>query len=368
MNPFVGLTHLKYLNLQNCDLSQLTSDSFRHCPNINTLLVHNSKKMSDLDLSPLIHLNSLSLSGISSLNILKTVNPELETLYLSRSADETIMDEFSEVIRRFNNLKELSIYDCKLLEFDINWLANPLILEYLKIKRCQMVTLNLKLGLPILILNKHHNFIQSDLDTKPKRLDNLKELYIDNNLLRIFILDDLPILNKLGCKWLSDDRITSIPKNMFRYFPTLTWLNLSSNHIESLEDNAFSVLSNLETLNLECNRLTEVREAAFGGLVKLKHLNLRENQIREIKLSSDLVNLEYLILEFCRVNQVKETFSGLKNLTHLDLLGNPFGFIDPNMFLNMRNLKLVRLNRENTRMEPRLIEIYQDKIKFSFSN
>lgn len=88
-----------------------------------------------------------------------------------------------------------------------------------------------------------------------------------------------------------------------------------------------------------------MRKAAFGSLEKLKNLDLSNNPIQKIKLSC-LVSLEYLVMECCKVSQVnQETFSGLTNLTHLDLKANPFGMIDPNMFKNMKNLKQVIMNR-----------------------
>ena len=98
-------------------------------------------------------------------------------------------------------------------------------------------------------------------------LRNLKSLDLSLNIIRSVgdNLDSLPGIMKLN---LSDNYITSLPRNAFHSLRKLSTLDISNNTIVDI-DGAFVDMPELKYLDLSHNHLPEVREGAFRGLPAL---------------------------------------------------------------------------------------------------
>ncbi|XP_029939582.1 podocan [Salarias fasciatus] len=180
-------------------------------------------------------------------------------------------------------------------------------------------------------------------------LSNLRELYLQNNLLTNEGMDNNTFsqLSSLECLDLSNNNLSVVPKGLPR---NLVLLHLEKNSIRSIPVDALTPVRNLEYLLLHNNKLRSrsIHPAAFMGLKKLhtlhmynnllervprglprraKTLMLLHNSITEIK-RNDLaqlytlteLNLSYNKLTSSKVN--RDAFRNLRLLETLDLSGN----------------------------------------------
>ncbi|XP_022614977.1 podocan [Seriola dumerili] len=180
-------------------------------------------------------------------------------------------------------------------------------------------------------------------------LSNLRELYLQNNLLSNEGMDNETFsqLSSLECLDLSNNNLSIVPKGLPR---SLVLLHLEKNAIRSIPGDALTSVRNLEYLLLHNNKLRSrsIHPAAFQGLKKLhtlhmynnllervprglprraKTLMLLHNSISEIG-RNDLIllytltelNLSYNKLTSPKVH--REAFRKLRILEKLDMSGN----------------------------------------------
>lgn len=203
-------------------------------------------------------------------------------------------------------------------------------------------------------------------------LSNLRELYLQNNLLSNEGMDNetFSSLSSLECLDLSNNNLSVVPKGLPR---NLVLLHLEKNSIRSIPGDALTSVRNLEYLLLHNNKLRSrsIHPAAFQGLKKLhtlhmynnllervprglprraKTLMLLHNSISEIG-RNDLsllytlteLNLSYNKLTSPRVH--RESFRKLRMLETLDLSGNslysmPMGLPRSLQVLEIKNNQL----------------------------
>ncbi|XP_074525349.1 podocan [Halichoeres trimaculatus] len=203
-------------------------------------------------------------------------------------------------------------------------------------------------------------------------LSNLRELYLQNNLLSNEGMDNetFSSLSSLECLDLSNNNLSVVPKGLPR---NLVLLHLEKNAIRSIPGDALTSVRNLEYLLLHNNKLRSrsIHPAAFQGLKKLhtlhmynnllervprglprraKTLMLLHNSIAEIG-RNDLsllytlteLNLSYNKLTSPRVH--RDSFRKLRVLETLDLSGNslysmPMGLPRSLQVLEIKNNQL----------------------------
>ncbi|CAK6980612.1 podocan [Scomber scombrus] len=204
------------------------------------------------------------------------------------------------------------------------------------------------------------------------RLRNLRELYLQNNLLSNEGMDNETFsqLSSLECLDLSNNNLSVVPTGLPR---NLVLLHLEKNSIRSIPGDALTSVRNLEYLLLHNNQLRSrsIHPAAFQGLKKLhtlhmynnllervprglprraKTLMLLHNSISEIG-RNDLIHLYTLTelnLSYNRLTSPKvhrEAFRKLRLLETLDLSGNnflsmPFGLPRSLQVLEIKNNQL----------------------------
>jgi Leucine-rich repeat (LRR) protein len=163
----------------------------------------------------------------------------------------------------------------------------------------------------------------------------------------------------LHCKWLkkldlSWNNIQGLSNDAFQNLTRLQELDLSYNNLLFVEPKALDQLHLLRTLNLASNPLgKELNYAddytlALDNLINLTELDMSNCSFPDFPLSliTGSVNLKRLVL---RNNQISSLSDGLlhqlSELTELDLSGNWFETITPQMFLGLQSLRFLRIDK-----------------------
>lgn len=180
-------------------------------------------------------------------------------------------------------------------------------------------------------------------------LRNLRELYLQNNLLTNEGMDNLTFsqLSSLECLDLSNNNLSVVPSGLPR---NLVLLHLEKNAIREIPKDTLTSVKNLEYLLLHNNRLRSrsIHPMAFQGLKKLHTVHLYNNLLERVPRGlprraktlmilhnaiseigrNDLVTLHTLTelnLSYNRLTSSKlnrDAFRKLRTLETLDLSGN----------------------------------------------
>ncbi|KAM7012995.1 podocan isoform 2-T2 [Tautogolabrus adspersus] len=114
-------------------------------------------------------------------------------------------------------------------------------------------------------------------------LSNLRELYLQNNLLSNEGMDNETFsqLSSLECLDLSNNNLSVVPKGLPR---NLVLLHLEKNSIRSIPGDALTSVRNLEYLLLHNNKLRSrsIHPTAFQGLKKLHTLHMYNNLLERV--------------------------------------------------------------------------------------
>lgn len=150
----------------------------------------------------------------------------------------------------------------------------------------------------------------------------------NTNITDLTGLQDIPTIDQIRTLVVSYAQLQTIPKGIFNGFlNNLQNLYLNNNPLQTLPDDIFNNLDALSWLNLNGNQLTSLSTGTFNGLHNLQHLDLNFNPLETLPAGvfNDLNSLEELSL---RDNQLTSLptgiFDNLHNLRRLALTGNPF--------------------------------------------
>ncbi|XP_068446179.1 podocan [Clinocottus analis] len=203
-------------------------------------------------------------------------------------------------------------------------------------------------------------------------LPNLRELYLQNNLLSNEGMDNETFsqLSSLECLDLSNNNLSVVPKGLPR---NLVLLHLEKNSINSIPKDSLASVRNLEYLLLHNNKLRSrsIHPTAFQGLKKLHTLHMYNNLLERVprglpKRAKTLMILHNFINEISRndlallfsltelnlsYNKLtspkvhREAFRKLRILETLDLSGNslqsmPMGLPRSLLVLEIKNNQL----------------------------
>ncbi|XP_046384076.1 phospholipase A2 inhibitor beta-like isoform X2 [Ischnura elegans] len=187
-------------------------------------------------------------------------------------------------------------------------------------------------------LSLAHNQITTILPGSLTGLPALMLLDLSHNKLANLPQDTLPLASdpstasNLKVLLLSHNEFLKFPWEARLRLPMLEWLDVSSNFIKSLE-NGFNgkkedlTFKTIEVLNLKHNRLTELSSNAASRFPNLKVLDLSWNSI--------------LVVPDAFLAQSNSTF---RNLSELNLDGNPIKRLGSNSFLGSPFLHLLSLS------------------------
>jgi Leucine-rich repeat (LRR) protein len=167
---------------------------------------------------------------------------------------------------------------------------------------------------------------------------------------------------------LTNNRISTIPKDLFDTFTSLGQLDLSGNLITTLSANTFA--RSLRNLTLARNLITSIDTATFINLTSLERLDLSENRISvwpDASIPSrslSVIDLSYNRLRPRAVHNMFRTFNGTIDEFRLDRnLPDDFGYYDPYYDLCQMatvGLYLTRLTLSGSRI--RFIEMCGDAL------
>ncbi|KOB72878.1 18 wheeler [Operophtera brumata] len=173
----------------------------------------------------------------------------------------------------------------------------------------------------LVILNLSNNAL-TRIDGKTfKDLFFLQILDLRNNSIGYIEENTFLSLYNLHTLNLAENRLHTVEEYLFNGLFVLSKLNLNNNLLVNIEFKAFKNCSDLKELDLSSNQLTDV-PTAIWELSLLKTLDLGENQISDIKNGS---------------------FKNLDQLTGLRLIDNQIGNISDGMFWDVPSLQVLNL-------------------------
>lgn len=176
-------------------------------------------------------------------------------------------------------------------------------------------------------------------------LGNLVELDLDENQIKTIPFETFSNLTKLVTIGLRKNRIKGIESNAFKHLPSMKCLQLENLFIDSIQPCSFVNLVQLESISLENNRLTSLLKDTFINLSSITQLNLRNNYLSElIKLGEQMPTVQKLNLAENSLFKVdNRIFAGLAKLVDLDLSQNRIEMIESYSFADQRE-RLQALN------------------------
>ncbi|KAK6544148.1 cysteinyl-tRNA synthetase [Orbilia ellipsospora] len=308
----VGLKEVKFRNNEAWDLPS----SFAHIQRLTYMDISNNR-----------------LKNLSKAQLHKHVN--LVALKMANNRIQELPQEFSE----FHNLRGLNVASNYLVEIPplISKLVSLLELDmsFNKIKAVPEDMGSLK-ALERLILS--HNQITGDLPAGLAGLRSMKELDIRHNLLNS--IDVLGELDRLEALYAGHNEIVSLScgferlrslhlnSNKITAFgiksitSTLTYLNLSDNRLTVLADNFCDMLPNLEKLLLDKNKINNI-PPQIGKLKKLLQLSCASNHLTTLPSEiGQLVDLRVLDLHDNDIAKLPSEIWSMVSLTSLNLSSN----------------------------------------------
>ncbi|XP_037082336.1 TLR4 interactor with leucine rich repeats-like, partial [Pollicipes pollicipes] len=160
-----------------------------------------------------------------------------------------------------------------------------------------------------------------------RRLDRLRQLTLDRNLLRGPLTPAVAAaLPDVGVLSLARNNLTSTAAGALAALRSLTDLDLSRNSVDVIEDGSFVGLGRLRSLRLDGNRIVTLPAAAFRGLKRLASLDLGDNALLSVApaVLAPLTGLRQLSLRHNDLIQLDGSmFDTMPSLKRLDLAENP---------------------------------------------
>ncbi|VDM42207.1 unnamed protein product [Toxocara canis] len=161
--------------------------------------------------------------------------------------------------------------------------------------------------------------------------------------------------------WLPDIRILDISFNELRRVPffeglfRLRTLDLSNNHVSSLPDDSFRFAPYLEDLFLTNNSISETSEYAFRGLRNLRQLHLGWNHLAQLPSFPSTPKLVELSLEQNYLHDVPADSMPLPMLRRLRLQHNHLAHINKTALRECVQLQSLHLSHNRFRAVPRAV-------------
>ena len=327
-NAFSVLSYLITLNLRYNDISTLDSNVFSKLTNLTDLdLAHNKLDRIESDVFKLTkNIRRLSLDHNSLTFLMADVFKNLgRLLYLKlsnnllSSVEENILSDSLRVLslsqnklsilRRdaFSNLENL-----KNLNLSYNFLNSLPKDVFTDLK--SLLTLDLSGNLFTKFPEIALPYLSIFQGTMNFRLANNKVSAIYQ-----FLLVELDKIGKLD---LSHCRIPIIPSVSFTEYKQMSDLNLAFNEITHIMTGSFPIV--LKTLKLHNNRLSSLPQDIFAGIVRLEDLSLHNNRLMVLPDFSFVKSLLYLHLSNNRLTIYPYSLQALKKVKFLRLQNNEF--------------------------------------------
>ena len=228
-------------------------------------------------------------------------------------------------VQQFFNVIDLNLSNCLLNEFENGVFDTLFHLKSINLSNNLIGNTDnrlFKLNTNLTAINLRHNYLEWINRTTFLMLTNLETLDLSYNFIKKLSNDCLIGVN-LKELYINNNLIVSISSNAFDSIPNLTRLALNDNKITNLDYDTFYVAIKVQYLNLNNNRLESLHSMLFLELNDLTILYLSNNVISN--------NIKYGI------------FASTQNLIELDLSNNNIDSVGENVFDNCSKLKVLSL-------------------------
>nr|AXU93652.1 RPP4/RPP5-like protein [Arabidopsis thaliana] len=311
MKECTGLESIKWLYLENTAIEEIPST----IGNLHRLVRLEMKECTGLEVLPtdvnLSSLETLDLSGCSSLRSFPLISESIKWLYLENTAIEEIPD-----LSKATKLESLILNNCKSLVTLPSTIGNLQRLELLEMKECT--------GLEVLPTDVNLSSLEtlnlsgcSSLRTFPLISTRIECLYLENTAIEeipstIGNLHRLVRLEMKECTGLevlpTDVNLSSLETldlsgcSSLRSFPLISesikWLYLENTAIEEIPD--LSKATKLESLILNNCKSLVTLPSTIGNLQRLELLEMKEcTGLEVLPTDVNLSSLETLNLSGC---------------------------------------------------------------------
>jgi len=153
-----------------------------------------------------------------------------------------------------------------------------------------------------------------------------KELTLKKNDITDFPSHVFAAFTNLEFLDLSENRLTKVPKDLYKYIPSLTELSLSENDLWKLTKDDFAGYDNVETLDLYKNNIEDLEPNTFQSCSSLTKLFAESNNIKMLR---------------------NGTLNGLTKVEELSFQGNDLEEVEAGVFDATPNVGRLWLNKNN---------------------
>ncbi|XP_077157221.1 nephrocan-like [Paroedura picta] len=243
----LNLLNLKYLSMENNKLQSFPGSFFT---TLHTLLF-------------------LNLNG----NLLTKTPPNLPKSLLSLRLERNQLKMLrSEDVKQLANLSELCLSENQLSSVDGTQFLSSLTRLELAGNQLQRIPVNLPATLQKIDFS--NNLIEKIKVQDFQNLQDLKHLFLDNNVVKMFEDGALQRCTLLSNLALEQNLLNSIPLSLPL---TLARLDLKGNNIQRIQEQELKNLGQLQVLNLRNNKITALDHGLLKHLPRLRHLYLEGN-------------------------------------------------------------------------------------------
>jgi Leucine-rich repeat (LRR) protein len=363
-NSFSGLTSLIELRLINIYLKTIEAGAFDNMRRLEILEIKESliKKFETYLFTGLINLKYLYINFLAPNSLANNKSDfaiekfQNGLFYNLRTLDKLEFQDHSlkEIeLDAFESLENLSVLNIRLnnltcIQNGVFKNQNQSLKElYLNENLIKVIERKAFLGLGKMIkLYLYKNQI-THIDNKTyKDMVDLKELFLYENKIEYVEINSFSSLNKLTDLRLNLNKIKVIEKETFQNLTSLVQLNLFGNDISLIENESFVDMRSLTKIDLFSNKVKFIHQKTFAGLNKLTNINLSQNEIEAIEVLS-FVDSPYLIEILLKSNRIKMIpnglFNNMSNLKVLQLQENEIVQLEPNSLNGLKKLKEIYL-------------------------
>ncbi|XP_016853145.2 nephrocan isoform X1 [Anolis carolinensis] len=266
---FSSLNSLQSLTLDGNNMESVTGPV--HLPNLKYLSMEKNKlqSLSGSFFTSLQNLLFLNLNG----NLLTDMPPELPRSLLSLKLERNQLKMMrSEDVKQLANLSQLFLSENQISSVDgVQHLSS---LTRLEIAGNKLQTIPVRLPITLQKIDCSNNLIGKIQAQEFHNLQDLKHLFLDNNVVATFEDGALLKCTVLSNLALEQNLLHSIP---LRLPQTLARLDLKGNSIERIKEQELSQLQHLQVLNLRNNKLSTLDYGFVKHLPRLRYLYLDGN-------------------------------------------------------------------------------------------
>ncbi|XP_029293951.1 chondroadherin-like protein [Cottoperca gobio] len=207
-------------------------------------------------------------------------------------------------------------------------------LTHLNLQRCNIIKVKegafRTLG-RLVSLNLAYNKIDILYQESFDGLSSLKELHLDHNRVEEIQPGAFTQLGFLNMLALTHNQLVYIPNMAFQGLHNIKWLRLSYNSLNNLAPEAFTGLFTLSRLSLDHNELQFFPTQTMTRLPEITRLNMSHNPMTYLgEESVSMAKLTHLYLDHMSLQDLSEqALSRAPLLSHLDLSHNQLRYLEP---------------------------------------